>query len=174
MESRPALRTWAATVAGLAYVQLVLGALLRHVPATATPGFFWLVIFGHLIVAGLVTVLVLAVGWRVTRRKTRDHALCVPALVLMVTIVCQLVLGCATWVVNYYWPYWSPDWDLLAGYPVIEAKGLIQTMVVTAHAALGSLILAVSVLLMLRTFRLVPGKRVEVRPRNRAMGGVAA
>jgi cytochrome c oxidase assembly protein subunit 15 len=170
------LHVWVATVAGLAYVQLVLGAFLRHIPPMASPGFFRLAIFAHLIFAGLVTLQIFVVGWRVTRRKTGHKALRIPAWVLMVLVVGQLVLGCATWVVNYYWPYWSPDWDLLTGYPVIEAKGWIQTMIVTAHAATGSLIVAVSVLLMLRAFRLVrgKGKTVVARQPSRARGGVAA
>lgn len=146
----PAL-TLATVVAS--YVQLVLGALMRHVPVTATLGFFAWTVYGHLIVAGLVTALALAVAWLVLRGGQELADWRSLANSLAVLIVIQLLLGCATWVVNYYWPGWVPEWSWTARYAVIEAKGWLQTMVVTAHQAMGTLIIGVSVWLMLRVVR---------------------
>ncbi len=158
----------------MAYVQLVLGAQLRHVPTSASPGFFELTVYGHLIFAGVVTLLVCTVAWMVFRGPTRHDAFRWPASTLLVLVVVQLLLGCATWLVNYYWPSWTPDWDWVAAYTIIESKGLVQTMIVTAHQATGSLLLGVSVLLTLRAMRIVRGEPVASRSPAKALKGSAA
>lgn len=143
----------AAATVGAAYLQLVIGALMRHVPVSATPNFFRWTVFAHLAVAGVLLSLVIAVAWLASRgrdRWARGRGL---GNVLLVLVVCQVLLGCATWVVNYYWPGWVPDWSVTARYDVIEAKGWVQAMVVTAHQAVGSLIVGVSVWLMLLAYR---------------------
>lgn len=147
------LPVWTMAMLAASYVQLVLGAVMRHVPVTATPGFFAWTVYGHLIVAGIVLALAIAIAWLVIRggkQLARWRSL---ANSLAILIVIQLLLGCATWVVNYYWPGWVPEWSWTARYPMIEAKGWLQTMVVTAHQAMGSLIGGVSVWLMLSVYR---------------------
>jgi cytochrome c oxidase assembly protein subunit 15 len=155
--------------AAAAYVQLVVGALMRHVPVTATPNFFAWTVYGHLIVGGLVTALALAIVWLMFRGRNRLAGLRGLANTLVILIVCQLLLGCATWVVNYYWPGWVPDWSWTARYALIEAKGWLQTMVVTAHQAMGSLIIGVSVWLMLCVYR-----RAHVQPEFHPAGAALA
>ena len=142
-----------ASIAGAAYLQLVIGALMRHIPVTATPNFFRWTVFAHLAVAGILLSFVVATAWLSSRGRecgARGRGL---VNVLLVLVVCQVLLGCATWVVNYYWPGWVPDWSITASYDVIEAKGWVQAMVVTAHQAMGSLIVGVSVWLMLLAHR---------------------
>ncbi len=139
-----------------AFLQLVIGALMRHIPVTASPVFFRWTVFAHLFLAGVVAGLIVVVAWLAFRSRHRLPALRVPAGVLVFLVLCQLVLGCASWVVNYYWPGWVPEWSLTAGYSTIESKGWLQTMIVTGHAAMGSLIIGVSVLLMLRGVPLDP------------------
>ena len=163
----------AATTA-TAYLQLVIGALMRHIPVTASPVFFRWTVFAHLFFAGVLSTLIVAAAWLVYRHRNRLPALYVPAGLLVVLLLCQLVLGCAVWVVNYYWPGWVPEWSLTASYPVIESKGWLQTMIVTGHMAMGSLIIGNCVLLMLRAYRVIrrePAVRTSVA---RAVGGVAA
>ncbi len=142
-----------AATATAAYVQLVIGALMRHIPVTASPNFFRWTVFAHLAVAGLVASLVIAVAWLAFRGRNRWVGLRWLVNTLLVLVVCQVILGCATWVVNYYWPSWVPDWSATARYDVIEAKGWLQAMVVTAHQAMGSLVVGVSVWLMVLKYR---------------------
>jgi cytochrome c oxidase assembly protein subunit 15 len=163
-----------AATAVTAYLQLVIGALMRHIPVTASPNFFRWTVFSHLFVAGLWAALVLDLAWLVFRGRNRIPGLRVPVGTLVVLTGCQVVLGCATWVVNYYWPYWVPDWSLTAGYAVIEAKGWLQTMIVTAHQAMGSLIIGVSVLLMLRVYRTAHGQPAVCGAGVQLAGGAAA
>jgi cytochrome c oxidase assembly protein subunit 15 len=157
-----------------AYLQLVIGALMRHIPVTASPVFFRWTVFAHLFFAGIVTALVVAIAWLVFRSRKHLAALRVPAGLLVVLVLCQLILGCGAWVVNYYWPGWLPEWSLTASYPVIESKGWLQTMIVTGHMAMGSLMIGISVLLTLRAYPLIgsePAVRASGAP---AVGGAAA
>jgi len=133
-----------------AYLQLVIGAWMRHLPVTASPVLFRWIVFAHLFFAGVVTALVVAVAWKAFRGRKHLPSLRVPAGLLAALVLCQLVLGCAAWVVNYYWPGWVTEWSLTASYPVIESKGWVQTTIVTGHMAMGSLIIAISVWLTLR------------------------
>ncbi len=63
------------------------------------------------------------------------------------------MLGPATWVVHYGWPAWLAELPLAAGHTV-QAKSLSQAMTVTAHMAIGSLVLANSVVVAVRSFRM--------------------
>ena len=161
-------------LAALAYLQIVLGALLRHLPTTASPNFFLLAVYGHLIFAGFVTLQILIVVWMVTRGRCAHSALGRPAVGLLLLVFCQIVLGCATWIVNYYWPNWVPDLDVVARYTTIESKGLLQTMIVTAHQATGSLVLGMSVWLTLRSMRVICDKAVEVGVQSKTLKGATA
>jgi cytochrome c oxidase assembly protein subunit 15 len=174
VHSAPRLHRLSIAMAIMAFVQLILGALLRHVPTSASPGFFELAVYSHLIFAGVVTLLVGCVAWMVFRGPAGHGVLRFPAWALVVLIVVQLSLGCATWVVNYYWPSWTPEWDWVAAYQAIESKGLVQTMIVTAHQATGSLVLGVSVLMTLRAMRVVRGEPAPSRLSAKALKGSAA
>lgn len=159
-----------------AYAQLVLGALLRHVPLEASPSVFRVALFFHLIMAGVLLLHVFILAWAVWSRNgsgsrqisDSSHlarpesgefdyeaaALRRPAAVLCILTALQLVLGGASWVVKYSWPGWLAGLPFAAGYTV-EAEGLSQVLTVTAHVANGSLILVTAVLLLLRSLRLV-------------------
>jgi len=138
----------------LVYVQLVLGALVRHVPTGADPGVFRAALLFHLLMAAVLFGHVGLLVLRVVRHHRGELALRRPAAVLAVLFCVQLVLGCATWVVNYSWPIWLTNYRWAAAYTV-ETDGFAQTHVTTAHVAMGSLILAISVMLSLRSWRLL-------------------
>lgn len=164
--------TLATTVA--AYVQLVIGALVRHVPVPSSPSFIRLTLLAHLIVAGVVAALIGVAAWLVFRGRNRHPALRVPAGMLVALILCQLVLGCAAWVVNYDWPTWMPELPITARYTTIESRTSLRPVTVTAHAAMGSLVVAASILLTLRAYRLLRAKPVEIVASDRLMKGGAA
>ena len=133
----------------MSYGQLVLGAQLRHVPPTASPGMFTHTVATHVVVAGLLLCLAAILAMRL--RRCGDLTLSRPALALLGLLGLQIGLGLATWVVNYGFPVLR-QWPAAAGY-LVQAKGFGESLTVTAHVATGSLILAVSVMLWLRIAR---------------------
>jgi cytochrome c oxidase assembly protein subunit 15 len=145
-QPQPALWVLAALTAGMVYLQLILGALMRHMGAgLAIPDFP--LAFGRLVPPldstavvvhfahrlGAVAV-VLCVGWTVTRIVSRYRAerrFLRPALLLVGLVLLQLTLGALT------------IWTQRAVLPM------------TAHVAVGAAVLATSVVLMLRAARLI-------------------
>src|SRR5207244_6708678 len=73
----------------------------------------------------------------------------VPAWLLSLLIVVQILLGGATYVAKYAFPAWLGDFAFAANY-VVQDKGLAQSLITTAHVANGSLILFVCVLVAMR------------------------
>ena len=137
-----------------AYLQLVIGAQLRHVSVMASPGAFRGVVLFHLIMAFVVTFHVCQLLFIVRRQHADVAALQMPAVLLASLILVQLGLGCATWVVNYGWPGFLAEYSFAIPH-TIQAKSLFQAMIVTAHVATGSLILATSVMALARSMRIV-------------------
>lgn len=125
----------------MAYIQLLLGAGLRHLSVEASPGLFQGLVWLHVAMALGLFVHVVLVVVAVLRDFRAVSQVFWPAMLLGLLIVAQLALGSATWVLKYSWPAWvgaiftPPEF-------VIEAGGWLQTNVVTAHMAVGSLILA--------------------------------
>jgi len=134
------------------YAQVLIGVFLRHVPLGTSPYSFRIGVFLHLFAAATAVGFTLIVAWRVWRSPASHKLLRVPAFGLCVFVLCQSALGCATWVVNHYWPSWAADFAITANYGTIVAQGRLQTLATTAHVANGSLILATSVLLALRSY----------------------
>ena len=140
---------------GLSYGQLVLGAMMRHVSPMASSWFFRWTVFLHLIVAGLLLVLAGVLLVFARKQLGRRSALRWPVICMAGIISIQILLGCGTWVVNYYYPGWVPDWEVTAVYNIIQAKGLLQMTVVTSHQAMGTLVLGTTTWLMVRAYRVV-------------------
>jgi cytochrome c oxidase assembly protein subunit 15 len=138
----------------LAYIQLVLGALVRHVPLSASPQVFRAALILHLVVAAVLTLQIVLAAARVWRlpRDIRGSLL-LPAALLPLLIIVQLSLGAGTYVAKYAWPAWLGEWQFAAGY-VVQEEGFFQSLVTTAHVACGSLILFVAVVLAARSSRL--------------------
>jgi cytochrome c oxidase assembly protein subunit 15 len=136
------------------YVQLVLGSHLRHLSSSWSPATFQLIVWAHLLAA---MVLLVQVGWlavqALSSESVRTTSLVArPVLMLCLLVTFQLLLGAAVWRVKYQWPNWVPQPAFLRTYSV-AAEGMLQTVTVTAHVAIGSLICATSVLLAMRTSR---------------------
>jgi hypothetical protein len=77
-------------------------------------------------------------------------------LLLTGLLIAQLTLGGATWVVKFAAPSWAPAW-ISAWRGAVQEGGWLQTHVITAHVAVGSLLLATSLALALYAYRLLPG-----------------
>lgn len=133
-------------------IQLVLGAQLRHALPSTTPVGFMSMVHLHLTFAVLVTCAVLGVRFLVSRQPyNKERALRTPANALIGLLLVQLSLGIGTWIVNYALP-WSESMPSLARY-VISAKGYWESMLVTAHQATGSLLIAFSTWMICRVGR---------------------
>ncbi|HEX7450588.1 MAG TPA: hypothetical protein VF306_23710, partial [Pirellulales bacterium] len=149
----------ATSTAVLAYVQLLLGSQLRHMPVTADATMFRLALVFHLIVAAVLAAHVF-ITWRRAEREAAGNGWLVrPARGLAALIAVQLALGAGAWVVNYGWPAWLSSYGWAAGF-VVTREGFGQAIVTTAHVAVGSLILATSVVLALRCWRVAMERSV--------------
>ncbi len=163
---------------GLAYVQLVLGAVIRHIPLIAAPGVFRIALIFHLVVAAALSVHVLIHSFRCWRLPSQTRGLRALAGVLSLLVMLQIVLGGATYVAKYAFPAWLGDYAFAANF-VVHEKGLVQSLITTAHVANGSLILFVAVIGAVRAMRLFHQGAALARPelwqaRMSATQGVAA
>ena len=160
-------------LAVLAFVQLGFGAQLRHLQATMPPTAFSHIVTTHLAVAVLVWITSGVLAYRLW--GCGDLTLSRPAKGLVVLVAVQIGLGLSTWVAKYGLPGGSERWAWAARH-VIESKGFFESLLVTAHVATGSLLIACSVMLWLRTLR-VPRRPVDWRStsgREPASGGEQA
>jgi heme a synthase len=137
----------------LAYLQLVLGALLRHVPLAASPGFTRAALLLHLIVAAALTGHVLFAAWRLQKLPEGLSGLAGPTVSILALVMVQLLLGLGTYVAKYAFPVWLDGYSFAANF-VVQERSLAQSLITTAHVANGSLILFVTVVLALRSSRL--------------------
>jgi cytochrome c oxidase assembly protein subunit 15 len=139
---------------GLVYCQIILGSQLRHLARDVGPGWFELWVWLHLIVAGLLLVLVVWVTVTLHRKFPSEQMLRRRGKLLLVLVLLQIVMGCATWVLNYNWPAWFLDYFFALEYTVV-AEGRLQALTTTAHVAVGSLCLVLALSLTMWSFRLV-------------------
>jgi cytochrome c oxidase assembly protein subunit 15 len=153
-ESASSPAGWVALVASLvilSYLQLFLGAQIRHIQPNSPPSRFAMIVVVHVATALLLWLLT-GVNW-IRLRRCGDLTLSRPALVLIGLVAVQIVLGVGTWVVSYGWPSFLRWFPGAMGF-LIRSKGFFDSIIVTAHVATGSLILAVSTLLLFRTLRM--------------------
>jgi len=155
----------------LVYFQLIIGANLRHIPVDLKHGTFRILVVFHILVAVAVLAHVLMLFVRVHRQHRDIKSLWSPALLLVVLMVAQLALGAGTWVVNYGWPSILSNYQFAAAYTV-EAHGGLQAMIVSAHVATGSLILALSTTLSVRSLRLLRAKECRSPSSATLVGGL--
>ncbi len=142
---------FAGFVTVLAIVQLIIGAFLRHVDLSFSPMGFMGLTHLHLTFATLLMIsvcIIFASSWsRPMRQSPSRHR---PAALLFLLILTQIALGLMTWFVNYGLP-WSSASPTLAAH-VNQLKGFWETMIVTGHQAVGSLILVTSFVLASRSW----------------------
>ena len=119
-----------------------------------TTGWFAVWVWIKLITAGLIAVGVVWL-WVFVRRRVGGEAMIVRRVKLLAALfLTQILLGVGAWVTNFGWPLWFRDyvWPLI--YTVV-AEGGLQVVTTTAHAAIGSLNLAVAASLALWSRRLL-------------------
>jgi cytochrome c oxidase assembly protein subunit 15 len=136
----------------LAYLQLLLGAQVRHHTIDQRPDVFQSHVVSHVVLGLGLAVLILATTVVIWRKTPQATALTRPATLLSGLVLLQIMLGAATWISKYGWPAFLAGSSTATTYTV-EADGWRQAQITTAHVATGSLILAVSTVLALRTIR---------------------
>jgi heme a synthase len=137
----------------LAYAQLVLGAHLRHPSDSGSSRMFQLVLLFHVVVALALVGHVVSLAISTHSKAPGQTWVTRLSLALVALLLAQVGLGLATLIVKYGWPAWLGG-ELLNPSFTVTAKGFWSSMIVTAHVANGSLILAVLTTLWLRSARL--------------------
>ncbi|MCE2393192.1 COX15/CtaA family protein [Candidatus Poribacteria bacterium] len=116
---------------GLIYIQFIFGAVLRHTGNRLD---------AHLLFAGLVTIHIFLLLRRISKNYPENPALVRLILLLSGLLAVQLTLGIGAYLAEF----------TAFGEGVPPVAGVIIT---TAHAAIGALMLVVSVVLTLDVFR---------------------
>ena len=140
-------------MAVFAYVQLVLGALIRHADVSLAPGAFQIRVALHVFLAAVLLLQGAMLAGHAWRHHRRQMVLIRPAAGLALLLALQAALGGGTWVLKYGWPVWFRQWSWAQQHLTIT-ESMSQVLVTTAHVALGSLIVAQSFMLSLRAARL--------------------
>jgi cytochrome c oxidase assembly protein subunit 15 len=156
---------------GLAFAQLVVGAIVRHSPyliGESASALFQAAVYAHLLFALLIVGNVLLLAWRCLRSRLQvAGGLCLALLVGL-----QLMLGGSSWVVKYGVPGWITSMVGETTFVNREAD-FLQNAIVTSHVAVGSLILVTALATSLRLARMlgVGVPRLSMKPTR--LAGVA-
>jgi cytochrome c oxidase assembly protein subunit 15 len=137
------LRRLAAVTTGLIYLQVFFGAVLRHTG---------LRLDAHLLFAALVTLHVVLLVIRIMKTHSDDPRLTRPAVYLTAMLFVQLFLGTVSYLAKFTTLFRMPA----------DATVIFTT----THLAIGALMLATSLVLTLRSYRLPtvskPARRQKV------------
>ncbi len=142
----------------LVYVQMVLGAALRHMPVTASPHSFAAAVKAHLCLAIVVAVASGIIAWHATRPPVaKPIRRCGIGLAAVVTL--QIVFGVLAWLTKYATPQWASGLVAPSATATI-ADGWWQAHIVTAHQATGSLLLGVMLATTMLAWRYSPAPAI--------------
>jgi heme A synthase len=140
----PAVRRWSIVTACVVYLQIVLGAVVRHKDLTLGAR-------AHLLTAFAVLAAVIWLVKLVMENHASERVRLAPAWVLLGLIVIQLVLGVESWMSRFSLVEWRQV------QPLTDQPDLMRTL----HFFTGSLIFATSVVMALQAHR-----RVAWNPQN--------
>lgn len=146
----PRFRHLATSTSLLVFAQLALGAALRHLPESASPWSFAVVVKFHLLGAAVVAVMVMWLACRATFGRGWPRGIRVAGGTIGLVLVLQLLAGLGTWVLKYGLPGWAGG-GVVVTMDANVADGWWQTIGVTTHQAGGSLLLGLATYLAART-----------------------
>ena len=129
--------------------QLVVGAFLRHIDIVSPSNVYRGLVVLHITIAMLL-VLGTFVQWLFSHLpRFKGAGIRGSINILMLLMLSQVMLGVGTWVVKFGWPVWFAEESFAASF-VVGEKTFLQMNLITAHVAVGSLILAFWTVHMLR------------------------
>jgi heme a synthase len=126
------LRRLCLLTTGVIYLQVASGAIVRHTGARLDV---------HLALAALVALLVIVLNTYIWRHHGEEDAVVHPVMLVTALLLVQLGLGLGAYLVKY-----TPM--------AVIATSVLRVSLPTTHVAVGSLLLATSLVLTLRTYRL--------------------
>jgi cytochrome c oxidase assembly protein subunit 15 len=154
----------AALTAAMTYLQLVVGAVVRHSPhmlGDRAAALFQTAVYFHIVLAVVVSLQVawLAVACLCSRVSLGG------SLGLVALLFVQVLLGASSWVVKYGMPAWTRPLIGETGHFNRESD-LASAAIVAGHGAVGALIVACSVVIALHIGRRVglPGRPHRAAP----------
>jgi len=147
----PLRLAWITTI--LVYLQLVLGAMIRHIPVTAKAQTFSVLVIFHIGMAMAVMVHIALFVVSLRKRRESIGSATRGGSILVLLMVIQIFLGVGAWVLQYGWPAGWGENQIL-GTNLVVAQGWWQSHIVTGHVAMGSLILVMTALMTARLMRL--------------------
>ena len=125
----------------LSFFQLIVGAFLRHISVVSPPSVYKSLVIMHITIAILILIGTF-LQWSYCRLKRfKNVGIRGSINWLMVLVFAQVGLGFGTWVVKFGWPIWFSNLGFAATF-VVGEKTFWQMNLITAHVAVGSLILA--------------------------------
>ena len=125
----------------LAFVQLALGAWLRHLPVMASPGEFRLALIFHIAFAVVLALHVFYLSFQILFHQLPDKRLFNRlAIFLSLLTFIQISLGIGTYVSKYAWPSWMHHFQFAASF-LVQDSSFAQALITTVHVMTGSLIL---------------------------------
>jgi cytochrome c oxidase assembly protein subunit 15 len=133
----------------LAYGQLIFGASMRHISEAADPSYFRVLVWFH-VTGAICTAIATGSLWLAARCPT--PGLSQPRGLLVGLVGLQFGLGLGTWVMKYNFPEWFADYVFAQSHRIVS-DDFYQVQIVTAHVAVGSLILGAATFLLLRLWR---------------------
>lgn len=136
----------------LIYFQIVLGSQLRHLAPWTRPEAVQAFVWFHVVLAICIWLQTSWLAIAMVRQPGRAAIGRWLPWLLPLLMVSQIGLGTATWIVQYGFPEFLTFLPGATGY-VVSAESLAQSVITTAHVAIGSLILAVATQLCVRTLR---------------------
>lgn len=129
-------------LATLLYLQIVIGAQMRHLPSQAALAWFGLWVWLHLINA---TLILTGIAWLLKLRGSTISPLLRRRIALLsILYAVQLVLGGLTWLAKYGWPAWAAEYVAAVNYTVVTG-GKLQGLMTSIHVGVGALCLAAAV-----------------------------
>lgn len=135
----------------LAFLQLVLGAVVRHSPlmlADSAATIFRIAVYFHVLVAFVFAFYCL----RLAHKCYWGRVCPTSAIWLAALVVSQLALGAATWLVKYGLPAWTFQLVGEVDY-ANHASNVTGALIAAGHGAIGSLLLAVCAVIVLAVAR---------------------
>jgi cytochrome c oxidase assembly protein subunit 15 len=155
---------------GLSFSQLVVGAFLRHIGVDGSPQGFQHLVYTHVALACVVLGGTHLFAGKVRRLQQVEPRIRTATRWLSRLVTLQFLLGLSTWVVKYNWPSWLDGWAWTAQF-VIPEKTMWQTNVVTLHVAIGSVIVALWAVLVVRCWRVFGSAEHAAQGAEAALAG---